>query len=194
MFDSEQCVGCVRIANSFYDKTTAGLVDCLDEDRDVKVAAEYTPQWKEAQANLDRIEAGEEAEFTNHVEVASHTTSGYRMSMRYGFMTLKEFSDKYGLDVKHIPSLKVLDRWCSSGSRVLKGVAFTPLPGDEYKFRILEHFWETHTMKDRKLMRHCDRLRERQPDDIFLGTTKAEASKVPAALVEGNHGTIVTSI
>ncbi len=161
----------------------------MDEDRDAKVAAEYVPQWKEAEATLEKIENGEQGEFKNHTELATHTRCGYRTSMRYGFLTLKEFSSMFGVESKSIPSLKVLDRYSQCGTRLLKGVAFTPMAGDEYKFRMLEQFWETCTVKDKSMMRASDRLREKQPDDFFLGEAKLEAASSPAALVDRNHCT-----
>jgi hypothetical protein len=187
MFDFEQCVRCLRLASSFHDKTLAALLECLDEDRDAKVAAEYQPQWKEAQENLEKLEASETLEFGNDTEVAMHSRTGYRMSMKYGFMSIKEFGTAFGVDAKHITALKPIDRYSQCGTRLIKGIAFTPVPGDEYKYRILEQYFDSSTFKDKALMQSKDRLRERQPEDVFTGTAKAEAVHNPAAFTDGNH-------
>ncbi len=187
MFDADQCVRCTKAAASFYGKTVSGLMECLDEDRCAKTAAKHKPEWDEATKNVDKLEAGETLDFPTKAELFKHTRCGHRMTMRYGFMTARQFLSLYGVELKSIPSLKVIDRWCHLGMRMLSGVAFTPESGDEYLYRMYEHFWETCSFKEDALMLATDRLREAQPVEIFNGTNKEEAKKDPTAFVEGNR-------
>jgi hypothetical protein len=187
MFDPDNCVRCTKAATSFHGKTVLNMMESLDEDRDAKTAAKTKPEWDEALANFDKLEAGEAVDFKTQSELHQHTRCGHRMSMRYAFMTCRQFLSLTGVEVKSIPALKIIQRWCHLGMRMLDGIAFTPEPGDEYGYRIYEHFWESYTLKEDSIMLSGDRLREAQPLDLFNGINKDDGKKDPSAFVGGNR-------
>jgi hypothetical protein len=188
MFDEQQCIKCVRIAGAFPRKTVEQLVEAMNDERDVKVATEAKKQWSEAEGNVEKLANEEALGWEGDEEsVATHRKCGYRMSRKYGFLTTREFSDEFGIETKAIPSLKVVSRWSEDGSRKLDGIAFKPMAGDELKYRILEHFWETSVFKGKTVMRPNDRLRLQQPEEAFAAEVKEDLLDHPAALSGGNH-------
>ncbi len=87
----EQCQRCEAIAPSC-GKTMAQIVDTMeDELRDVKKTAATKKDWQEAEESYDRCEEGEVLTFKDDTTVDSRVRCGYRMSLRYGFITQTEF-------------------------------------------------------------------------------------------------------
>ncbi len=183
--DGYFCVRCTTIGESFYTMGMQQLMEELDPDTNAKRAAEMMIEWQEAEANFSKIDEGDELEFDDVAEIQSDVRSGYRMSMRYGFLTITEFEDEFSVPVKSITSLKVSTRWSEDGLRKLKGVAFKLSQGDEYRFRVLEQFHETADRKRTSKMKHADRLRQKQPDETLEKLLKQSAAEHPAAFVGG---------
>jgi hypothetical protein len=182
MQDEDSCKRCFKIWQSFFKIPFVKLVDDMEDDRDTKTATKLKSQWDEADANLLKIENDEEVPWGDAMTVGQHNRSGYRMSQKYGFMSCTEFFAEFDVEAKTVHSLKIVDRMNEEGSRMLTGVAFRPAPGDEFKFRILESFYECFADEHTVLMAEANRLRTKQAQDIFSGTCKETANTHPAAL------------
>ncbi len=177
MFSDDECVRCVRLSCSFYGKDLAGLCAALEDESDAKKAKQLQAEWQEADASLAKLEAEEELSFDEDVKVECRARAGYRMSLRYGFIPSSEFVDTYAVTPKSC-GYKEVSKFNEDGSRVLVGVAFRPVSGDEYKHRVFETFFETTNEKHETLMRL--RLRAGQPNETFKGACQKEAALHPA--------------
>ncbi len=114
MFDEETCVRCTRIAASFPKRSVEQLVTELADDRDPKKASELAAQWNEAEETLVKRDAGEEVAFDEDCSVMKQERAGYRMSAKYGFATVPEFSREFQVEPKAC-GLKTVSRRTSLG-------------------------------------------------------------------------------
>jgi hypothetical protein len=182
MVEDDKCQRCEIIAKSaFPGKSLYQIVDQIEDDRDAKKAAAAKKEWDEAEVAYDKKLDGEAPQFDDDVEVNHKTRTGYRMSLKYGYITVTEFNADFGVDPKAC-GLKVTERWDEHGLRMLSGCAFRPVPGDELKYRVLENFYESVTEKHQKLMKASDRLRKKQPDDVCSNKGRQALEEHPAAL------------
>jgi hypothetical protein len=182
MLDEDFCIRCAKIGMSFYKSNMLSLMDDMDADVNAKKSAETCEQWDLADKNLQKQEEGEELAYGDGFEhIETCIRSGYRTRMLYGFLTPTEFSNEFGVNLKAIPVLKQITRYNEDGSRKLQGLAFKLSPGDEYRFRVLEQFFEASDYKVLSLLKPSDRLRQKQPEETLQRLFKDSAVDNPAA-------------
>jgi hypothetical protein len=180
MRDEEQCIRCYDCAGSCA-KTLEQVVQILDdEQRDQKKATQMKRDWQEAEENFDKKAEGDDLSFDDDTVVNSHVRIGYKMSMRYGFITATEVEDDFGVSPKSI-GLKLSERWNEDGTRLISGCCFRPAPGDELRYRVLENFYEDFSDKKTSRMKAIHRLRAKQPQEVLAKHAREAAAEHPAA-------------
>jgi hypothetical protein len=179
MFDDQSCVRCVRLSKSFHKQSLQSLADAMDEEADSAKAAQMSGQWKEANESLAKIEEGEACEWPDRVSINSKVRAGYRMSRKFGFMTLGEFLEEFGVEAKTITSLRISSKWNEEGSRKIDGIAFRVTAGDDLKYRIYETFFESTDDQDFTILTHDERLRQKEPEETMKRLAKDASADHP---------------
>ena len=178
MLDNEHCVRCMRLAKSFRKKSLEDLsVLEADPKSDVK------DQWAEAEESLAKLESGSSLKFDQQLGVFAREMTGYRMSAKYGFMTVTEFTKLYDLEPKAL-SLKPVTLKNEEGTKFLLGILFKPAAGDELMYRIVTYFHDTSWSLHETVMKPEDRLRIKEPEQTFAQLTEDHAANHPAVPCE----------
>jgi hypothetical protein len=183
MFDDDACIRCTRKSKTFYKHTVPDLQAAMEADTDIKKNQKLKMDWAEAEKSLKAMEDEEPVTWAEDLSVNVKSRTGYRMSMKFGFMTCSEFVNKYGVEARGITGLKLIKRFSEDGTRLLEGICFRPVEGDELRFRIFETFFESTTDKDRSVLVGADRLRESEPSETFRAICNEAAADGPTVLV-----------
>jgi hypothetical protein len=179
MFDIDRCVRCTRLSRSFFKQPLQSLADAMDPDQDAAKAAEMTKQWKEAENALSKIEDGETLDWPSSVKIHQHLKVGYRMSRKFGFMSLGEFLDEMEVEAKTLIGLRIVTKWNEEGTRKIEGIAFRPVEGDEMRHRIYETFAECIDEQETSILEHDQRLREKEPEETMKRLAKDASAEHP---------------
>jgi hypothetical protein len=182
MWDDDSCLRCFRLSKSFYKRDLVALSDGMDEEFNPKTAEQLTMQWAEADGNLQRSENGEELAWDDRITISSARRGGYRMSRKYGFMTVTEFLNDFEVEVKTIKTIKVVSRWNEEGTKKIDGIVFKAMPGDEYRFRIYETFVEVYDEQENNILTPAERLRKREPQDVMEQLAKDTVADHPLVI------------
>ena len=180
------------MSKSFYKRNLDDLVVDLEDEKNPKKSHDLRIEWAEADGSLKAREDGEPVQFEKPTAVNKHTRCGYQMSAEYGFMTEKEFLREFKLPCSAV-SIKPVKRMCEEANRMLSGIVFKPEAGDDLRFRMLEYFYDVYALTDEYTVVPTNRLREKEPSDVFSGMCRESAVDHPAAFNVSEHRVISLS-
>jgi hypothetical protein len=145
--NDDSCKRCFRIAQSFFGKTVAEVVELIAEPK-----SSMGKDWAEADSTMGRLEADGVVVWPKTKTVHTRKRSGYRMEARYGFMTPTEFLQRFGYECK-ILKVKTVTLRHEEGTRDITGILFRLAPGEASVYRTVVYFSETVWFLDETVLK-----------------------------------------
>jgi hypothetical protein len=133
---------------------------------------ENKAEWQEAGENWDKRHAGEVLEWDQDQSTCLAVQTGYRMTARYPFVTVSEFTHRHKVDPKST-GLKVVSTRSECGTKKLTGVLIRDYPA-ELTFRTVEFFSDSIWTIRENLVTDSSRLRAKEPKFVFDAVNEAQ--------------------
>jgi hypothetical protein len=185
----DACLKCYCVCGSWYNQTVASMKALTDKDE--KVAAEL----REASDVYDQREKGEVIRWESDIGVTAMSRSGMRTEVAYWFLTIKQFKQRWLLDPSKMSDTRVkmvcIDD--ETGTKKLNGVLLRITESDppHLYYRKVYLWHDTVWVKSEVVADPKDRLRAKQPQDVFVGLSKsmvAKREKAPLQNLEFQRG------
>jgi hypothetical protein len=144
-------------------------------DKDERIAKEISAD----EETYDRKEAGQTVRWSSNIGIHAVARSGCKTEMMYWFLTAREFKMAFSLDPARLPDIKMVKIDDETGTRKLVGVLLRPAPTDppHVSFRRVYLWHDTVWLKDETVADPADRLRDKEPFDVFNGLGKSMAAQ-----------------